>query len=332
MSIKLKAALISLAMGILIGALKFYAFFETQAMAIGSDAIESLNNVVAALFSAYAIWQGEKKEDFRHLYGKGRLEYFSAAFEGALILFSGVWILFESGMRFLKPTQLENLPLGLGFLVFATLLNALLSSYLVRAGKKQHSPALIADGLHVWSDVASSLGVLGGLFLVWLSGWNILDNCVSILMGFWILWSGLALIRKSFAQLMDRADPELLDRIQKILTEYRKMPMIYPHELRLRELGSKVLIDFHLVVPRFLQIHELHQFEKDCAEFIRQKLERPLGMMIHADPCKNIYCRVCSMTNCPIRSSAQEYDLPWNLNLLVNRVPEWIRLGHKNPD
>lgn len=315
--IRIRAAVLSITVGAAICVAKFAGYFVTGSFAILSDALESIINVAAACFVAYSVMQGTRKADGTHPYGWGRLEYFSAGLEGSLILLAGAWILYESVPRLITGNHVAQVDLGLLLVGGGTAANALLSIYLKRTGKKYHSMALTADAAHIMTDVFSSVGIFVGLVLVAITRLAWLDPLLAILMGLWILFSGLLLLRQSYFQLMDRASPQVTAEVLAGLNASRRPEMIRPHKLRLREAGQSVHVDFHMIVPRYLTVRQLHTLEREIHETMIQNMDRPVDLMLHSDPCAPTDCDVCAMPDCPVRSKQQSQTLEWDQALLI---------------
>lgn len=307
----LSAATLSIAAGVVICGIKFAGYLATGSSAIFSDAVESVNNILAALVSAFAVWQSARSPDRDHPFGRGRLEYFSAGFEGGLIALAGILILYEAAPRLFTGVTLTRLDAGLALTALGSGLNAALGWILVRVGRRRNSAALIADGMHVYSDVLTSLGLLLGLGLVYLTGWNVLDPLLAIGMALWLLYAGGRIVLGSFHRLMDRVSPATLAAVVAALATVRRPEMILPHRLRLRETGPQLEADFHLIAPRFLTIEDLHRIELEIGAGLIRSLGRPLDLLIHSDPCADEHCFACEMGNCPVRAEERRASALW---------------------
>lgn len=279
---------ISLAVSVLLAAAKFYTFHLTRSSAVLSDALESIINVVAAAFAVVSIWMAAQPPDSDHPYGHGKIEYFSAGFEGALIILAAIGI-FKTGIsRLLIPNPLANLPAGLAILAAVSVINLLLGIGLVRVGKKVQSLTLIADGRHVLTDVVTSAGVISGLFLVQFTGWLWLDGAIACLVGINILLTGTRLVRQSFSALMDASDPHLLDEISGLLEQNRQAVWIDIHQLRAWRAGNFVHIDLHLVLPRDYLLDDAHAQAKALEWLLIDHFEGNAGVLVHMDPCGTV--------------------------------------------
>lgn len=317
---RMRAIGTSLVVSVVLMAAKFYTFHLTGSSAVLSDALESIINVVAAAFAVVSIWMAAQPPDSEHPYGHGKIEYFSAGFEGALIIFAAIGI-FKTGIsHLLMPKPLANLQAGLVILVAASVVNLLLGMGLVRIGKKVQSLTLIADGRHVLTDVYTSAGVVAGLILVQFTGWLWLDGAIACLVGVHILLTGTRLVRLSFSALMHASDPELLDSISRLLETHRKPLWIDVHQLRAWRSGSFVHIDLHLVLPRQYLLDEAHAEARALEQLLIRHFEGNAGVLVHMDPCEDSECPACRQYRCSLRARASVESPAWNRHsLTVNK-------------
>lgn len=303
----------SFLVGITLMAIKFYAYQITGSSAILSDALESIINVVAGAFAMFSIVVSAKPPDKTHPYGHGKIEFFSAGFEGALIIIAAIGI-FKTGIsHILNPHPLDDLQQGIFLLVGATAVNLLLGILLIRVGKRNDSLVLTADGKHILTDVYTSGGVLAGLFLVDFTGWYLLDGVIAIIIGINILFTGAKLVKESYAGLMNKAEPDLLKEIAELLITNRKEIYIDIHQLRAWRSGNLIHIDFHLILPRDFSLECAHRENKDLEKTIQQYFNGRASVMIHLDPCMDQECPVCSQSPCMIRYTPHHRIIEWTL-------------------
>jgi cation diffusion facilitator family transporter len=309
---------LSLFVSVTLLAAKFYTFHLTRSSAVLSDALESIINVAAAGFAMVSIWMAGQPPDPGHPYGHGKIEFFSAGFEGALIIFAAIGI-FKTGIaHLLMPTALENLQEGLMILIAASAINLLLGLGLIRIGRQVQSLTLIADGRHVLTDVYTSIGVVVGLFLVQMSGWLWLDGAIACLIGINILVTGIRLVSQSFSALMDASDPQLLDQIVRLLETHRRPAWIDIHQLRAWRSGNFVHIDLHLVLPREFSLEDAHNQAKYIENMIVGRFEGNADVLVHMDPCIAQECPVCRQYYCSLRNGDRpEATSAWNRNRLT---------------
>lgn len=253
-----QAALLSAGIGLAVTALKFYATWLTGSLALYSDALESIINVVAAVGAFIALRIAAQPADEDHPYGHHKAEFFSAVVEGALIVVAAVMILHEAYNGFLAPKPLDAPAAGLAVNAVAGVINAAWAWALLRWGREWRSPALIADARHVFADVLTSIGVLGGVAAVWFSGLPILDPVIAGLVALNILWSGYRMVRDSVDGLMDKAaSPEILGKVRTVISEHGE-GALEAHDVRTRSAGQATFVDFHLVVPGDMTVADSH--------------------------------------------------------------------------
>ena len=322
----LKIRLIAISCSLLVGAslmvLKFYVYWITQSSAVLSDALESIINVVASAFALGSIILAAKPPDPTHPYGHGKIEYFSAGFEGALIIFASGGIVWTAIPQLLSPHSLPHLQSGLLILLATSLVNLLLGIGLVRTGKSTHSLVLVADGKHVLTDVYTSAGVLLGLFLVHLTNWYWLDGAIALLVALNILIIGAKLVRESFAGLMDASDPQLLEQISELLATHRKNTWIDIHRLRALRSGNRVMLDFHLILPRDLTLEEAHNEVTELEQVINRHLNGRSDVLIHAEPCIIPECPICGYDPCKLRQEPTKQQPIWHREVLTAEASE----------
>jgi cation diffusion facilitator family transporter len=297
----LRAGLISFAVGVLLLGAKYLAYRLTGSSAIFSDAMESIVNVVAALFAIGGLVFAGRPADRNHPYGHGKVEFFSAAFEGGLIAFAAVMILYQAVLSFLQGVEIRALDLGLAITGAAGLINLGLGTFLTRVGRRHKSMTLVADGQHVVSDFWTSLGVVVGLLLVRLTGVLWLDPLVAAIVGVNLAWTGLRLVRHAAGGLLDEEDTELLRSLLEAMNASVIPGIIRVHNLRAIRSGRFSHVDAHLVVPEFWPVDEAH----DAADaFERQVMAAgPIEgeIVFHLDPCRRVYCAQCDVAQCPVR-------------------------------
>ena len=299
--IRLRAGLISLTVSLLMLAAKYQAYRMTRSTAVLSDALESIVNVVAAVFALGGLVFAGRPADRNHPYGHGKIEFFSAAFEGGLIAFASVVIVYEVVLILLAGAELRQISTGV-LIVFATgLVNLVLGWYLVRTGRRYNSLTLVADGKHVIADFWTSAGVVVGLLLVHFTGLAWLDPLVALLVALSLMWTGYRLVRHAAGGLLDEEDPVLLSRVLNALQAYVGHGVIRVHHLRAIRSGRFHHVEAHLVVPEFWSVDNAHGISEDVAACVIRDLGVEGEMVFHTDPCHRIYCATCDLEDCPIR-------------------------------
>ncbi|HVL22135.1 MAG TPA: cation diffusion facilitator family transporter [Amaricoccus sp.] len=273
----------SILVGLVVLGIKFLAYAVTGSVALYSDALESFVNVATAIAALLAVRLSEQPPDHNHPYGHHKVEYFSAVLAGALIAVAALLILREAWGAVRAPRVIEAPGLGLALAGVATVVNAAWSAVLVTCGRRLRSPALVADGRHLFSDVVTSVGVVAGIGLALYTGWTILDPALAALVALNILWSGWEVIRESLGGLMDEAvtDAEL-ERIRAVISRHAE-GAIEAHDVRTRNAGRVTFIDFHLVVPAQMSVRDAHDICDRIERALKAAVEGAL-ITIHVEP------------------------------------------------
>lgn len=278
-----KFAWLSIAAAIATIALKFGAYVLTGSVGLLSDAAESIVNLVAAFVALLALHVASRPPDDDHHYGHSKAEYFSAVVEGVMIFVAAVFILLTSVERFLHPQGLQNVGVGLGISVIASVLNGTVAMLLLRAGRAHNSITLVADGKHLLTDVWTSVGVVVGVLLVAVTKWQRLDPVIAFLVGCNIIWTGWHLIRQSVDGLMDKTiDAERQEAITAVLDRHTSDEVSY-HELRTREAGHKVFASSHVLVPGAWSVQRGHDLVEEIEADLLASVP-DLDMTIHLEP------------------------------------------------
>ena len=292
--IKVRAAVISLAIGVAILLLKSAAYLLTGSVALRSDAAESVVNVLAANIALISLVVASRPPDEGHQYGHAKAEYVSSATEGAMIGVAGGVIIVTAVNRLLNPQPLTQLPLGLAMLTVAAAANLAVSIFLLRISRQGNSVALEASARHLQSDVMTSAGVFLGVGLVAATGWAPLDPIAAILVGGNILWMGIRLSRRSIEGLMDaRLPPEDEARILEVFEAHRSDIVEY-HAMRTRRAGADRYVDLHLVLHRSSTVGEAHELTDHLEQDLKEALPG-VDALIHVEPCEPS-CPRCGVT------------------------------------
>jgi len=312
---------ISFVLSLLLVVGKFYAYYITSSNAILTDALESIINVFATGFAFYSIYLSSLPKDENHPYGHGKIEFFSAGFEGALIFFAGIFIIYQSVLNFIDPDPLENLPVGILIVGVSAVLNGILGYVLKNKGAEIDSFTLIADGKHLLTDAWSSMVILVGIAVIYFTGYVILDSVISILFAFYILYNGYSLMRLSIAGLMDESNPETMKKVVKVINDSRKDNWIDVHNMRIQKYGPDLHIDCHLTLPFYFDLHQVHGELKDMEESLVNNFSSNVEIFIHADPCiPGPCCNYCRVKDCPVRKNPHIVDFDWTVeNMALNQ-------------
>lgn len=277
------AALGSILVALIVLALKYAAYWRTGSVALYSDALESIVNLLTAVVALYAVHVANQPADRRHQFGHHKAEYFSAVLEGVLIVIAALLILREAYAAFLSPRAISDPIDGILINGLATAINAGWCYFLITWGRRQRSPALVADGWHLFTDVATSVGVLAGLGLAAMTGWQVLDPLLASLVAANILWAGWRLVSESIGGLMDEAvSAEVARQIQQIISD-NAGGAIQAHDVKTRTAGRVTFIEFHLVVPGGMTVAASHEI---CDRLESALIDAVHGaqVVIHVEP------------------------------------------------
>jgi cation diffusion facilitator family transporter len=276
-------AWLSIATAVVTIALKSGAYLLTGSIGLLSDATESGVNLVAAVIALVALTVAARPADHNHHYGHGKAEYFSAGVEGMLIFVAAGFILVSSIQRFLHPAPLDSVGLGLAISAIASVLNGAVGVYLVRSGRQHRSVTLVADGKHLLTDVWTSAGVIVGVLLVALTGWQRLDPVVAALVAVNILVTGSRLVSQSVTSLLDAALPQQdVDRLMAVLDQ-RRTPLVDFADLRTRESGRHRFVSVTVLVPGDWTVERGHTVADDLEKAITEALP-DTAVQTHLEP------------------------------------------------
>lgn len=273
----------SILVGAMVLALKGAAWWITGSAALYSDALETVVNVAASVIALVALHFAAKPADANHPYGHDKAEFFSAVVEGVLIVVAAASILQAAWYAWWTPRVLDAPWPGIALNLGATALNGVWAAVLLRAGKRHRSAALDADGRHLFSDVATSLGITAGLVMTVLTGVRRLDAVLAAATALYVLWTGLRLMRDSVGGLMDQAPAApVVERMRRLVAEHAA-GAIEAHDLRTRHAGRLTFLEFHLVVPGEMRVAEAHAICDRIEAALRAEVE---GMVvtIHVEP------------------------------------------------
>lgn len=263
--------------------IKYLAFLKTGSVALYSDALESIVNVVTAVVALVTIRISARPADRRHQFGHHKAEYFSAVLEGVLIVVAALLILKEAYAAALAPRIMTEPLAGIAISAVATALNSIWAVFLVVWGARRRSPALVADGWHLATDVATSVGVLIGLGLAARTGWTILDPVMAAFVALNILWAGWRLMRQSVSSLMDEAVSADAGRRIRLVIGANAEGAIEVHDLRTRSAGRATFIEFHLVVPGDMSVTDAHRICDQLEGALGREIEGA-EVLIHVEP------------------------------------------------
>lgn len=309
---------IVVAVAVLLFSIKLVAYFLTFSVAILTDALESIANVIAGFIGLFSLYVASQPRDLNHPYGHGKAEFLSASVEGSLIIIAGVFIIYQSVYSFIFPHPLKQLDSGMMLIGATAVINYVVGYYSVYRGKKNNSLALIASGKHLQSDTYSTLGLILGLLLIYVTNLTWLDGAVALLFAVIIMVTGYRILRKSIAGIMDEADVELLQQMVNVLEKNRQENWIDLHNLRVIKYGGQLHVDCHLTVPWYMNVHEAHSEIEKLAVLIKNEFGNRIELFVHNDGCLYFQCNICAKHDCPVRQKPFEKRVVWNMKNLVS--------------
>jgi cation diffusion facilitator family transporter len=263
--------------------LKSAAYYVTGSVGLLSDALESVINLLAALTAYVSLWYAARPVDPSHTYGHQKIEFFSSGLEGVLIFAAAMGIAWYALRRLFQPEPLQALDVGTVIALSASAVNLVVAQLLLRAGRAANSIVLEADGRHLMTDVWTSVGVVAGLVLVWLTNWQILDPLIALAVAANIVWTAFDLVLRSFNGLMDHSLPEAEQaRVRSAIQAQLEQGMAY-HALRTRQAGAHRFVDFHLLVPGSWSVRHAHEIGVRIEKAVAEALPGS-EVVVHIEP------------------------------------------------
>ena len=292
---------------------KMIAWYLTESVAILTDALESIVNVVAGLIGVYSLYISAKPKDYDHPYGHGKVEFISSAIEGTLITVAGFIIIYEAINNLIHPHTIKKLDYGIILVAGTAIVNYIAGSFCIRTGKKNNSLALIASGKHLQSDTWSTFGIIAGLILMLFLHYSWIDSAVAILFSFIIIFTGYKIVRSSVAGIMDEADLELLKKMVVMLNQNRQPNWIDLHNLRIIKYGGTIHLDCHMTVPWYLNVHEAHKEIDTLSGLVKNEYGESVELFVHSDGCLDFSCSICIKQDCNVRKHSFEKKIEWTM-------------------
>lgn len=298
-------------------AAKIIAYYLTQSLAILSDALESIVNVLAGFIGLYSLYVAAKPKDTEHPYGHGKAEFISAAAEGALIIAAGFLILYETFQNLIENRPLQQLDTGLYLVAVTAVVNYVAGFVCIKIGKKNNSIALQASGKHLQIDTWSTLIIIAALAVMLFTKMLWVDKVTGFIMSIVIMYNGYKIIRRSLAGIMDEADMELLKKMVAVLNLNRLPNWIDLHNLRVIKYGSVLHIDCHLTVPWYMNVIEAHREVEALMALIKKEFGDAIEMFVHTDACLDFSCNICTKDNCTVRKHIFNKKIDWTLENII---------------
>ena len=297
--------------GVLLFIAKIIAWKITNSDAVFSDAMESIVNVISAFMGLYSLYLASKPKDEDHPYGHGKVEFVTSGIEGSLIAIAGIMIIYEGINSLINPKILHELDWGIAIIAATAIINYILGFVSIKKGEKENSLVLISSGKHLQSDTITTLGVVLSLVVVFITKIYWIDSVVALFFGFYIIFIGYKIIRKSLQGIMDEQDPELLKNIITLLENNRKTEWIDIHNMKIQQFGSSLHIDAHITLPYYYSLREAHQEMEKVIILLAKNTKRTVEFNFHMDDCKTISCPVCQISDCPVRQKQFIKRIKW---------------------
>jgi cation diffusion facilitator family transporter len=299
--------------------IKITAYFITHSVAILTDALESIVNIVAAFIGLYSVTIAAKPRDEDHPYGHGKIEYISAAIEGVLIVVAGFAIIYSAIQNLIVPKKISELDYGIILISLTAVVNYAMGYWCVLVGKKNNSIALLSSGKHLITDTITTIGIVVGLILFKLTNLYWMDCVVAIIVALVIIYTGFKILKSSFDGIMDKADTALLKEAIETLQENRNENWVDLHNLRILKYGSILHLDAHLTVPWFFNVHEAHKEVEKLDNLVKEKYGESIELFIHTDGCLDFSCAICTKQSCAVRKNEFVKTVEWTIdNVLSN--------------
>jgi cation diffusion facilitator family transporter len=296
---------------------KAVAFYTTHSVAILSDALESIVNVVAGFIGLFSLHLAAQPSDFSHPNGHGKAEFLSSAVEGSLILVSALVIGYQAIHSWVTAAPLQRVELGL-VLVFSTaVINGLAGLKCIQIAKKNNSAALHASGQHLLSDAYSTLAITAGLVVVYFTEIIWIDKLIALLAAAFILYQGYKIVRTAVAGMMDEADPTLLQGILQTTQAHRPPQWIDLHNVRIIKYGNVLHIDCHLTLPWYFNLHQAHKEIDAFREVLAKQYGKKMDVFIHTDACRPTSCTICQVKDCTKRNRPFTHQVEWTVTNIV---------------
>lgn len=299
--------------GVLLFLIKMAAWYLTNSVAILTDALESTVNVTSAFIGLYSLYISAKPKDTHHPYGHGKVEFISAAIEGTLISAAGLLIIYEAFKSLGNPREIGQLDFGIYLISATALINYLVGAIAVKKGLKNNSLALVASGKHLQSDTYSTIGIIVGLILLFITKLTWLDSAVALLFALLIVYTGYKIIRDSLRGIMDEADEALLEKMVGLLQANRVGNWVDLHNLRIIKYGSTLHLDCHLTVPWYLNVHEAHQEIDRLNQLVSEHFGNSIELFVHTDGCLDYSCEICGKEECTARKLPFRKHVEWTV-------------------
>lgn len=313
---------VAVAVGVLLFGIKITAWYLTDSVAILTDALESIVNILAGSFTLYSLYLSALPQDKNHPYGHGKIEFVSAGIEGTLIVVAGCFILYEAFKRlFFQDANIDQLlgqmNAGLVLVGITGVINYLVGFIAVQKGRHSNSLALVAGGKHLQSDAYSTAGLMIGLLLILITKVAWLDAAIALIFGSIIIYTGVKIIRSSIAGIMDEADEDLIERFVDEVNRHRKSSWVDLHKVRFIKYGNHMHLDCHLTLPWYLTLRDAHKELDAFEKILFSKFGNNFEMFVHTDDCLPESCEICPLKACVHRERRFVDRVEWTKDIII---------------
>jgi cation diffusion facilitator family transporter len=306
------------AVAVALFAIKTTAWYITGSIAIFTDAMESIVNMIGGFVGLYSLYLSAIPRDKTHPYGHGKVEFVSAGFEGALIAIAGALIIYKSILALISPTPLAKLDYGIYLVLFSAIVNYGVGYMAIRQGRKTRSLALIASGKHLQSDTYTTLGIIVGLVILEITGKAWLDAVTAMAFAGLIIYQGIKIVRHALAGIMDEADMKLITEVVEHINRNRRAQWVDLHNFRIVKYGAVYHIDCHLTVPWYITVKEAHVEASQLEGLIIEKFGRNIEMSVHVEDCHLSACSICEVKDCIHRIASLNQRVEWTSENVAN--------------
>lgn len=303
--------------GVILFFIKVLAFYLTNSVGILSDALESTVNIITGFITLKALQFAAKPRDENHPYGHGKVELITASVEGILIGVAGIMIIVEAIKRLDAPVTVSKMDIGIVLMIITAIANWAMGSYSVKMGKKHNSVSLVSGGQHLMSDTYTTIALIGGLFVFYITGFLWVDILLGIVFGLFIISIGYNVLKTTITGLMDEADIEALKSLVSTIAENKNPAWVNIHKLTYLKFGHVSHVDFHLTLPWYYDLNQVSEQTTNLKNIIRTQLpEEDIDISIQSEPCTENMCHQCIM-KCDVRKHQFIKESPWTTDQII---------------
>jgi cation diffusion facilitator family transporter len=305
--------------GVLVLAIKSYAYFITWSNAILSDVFESVLNLAACTFTMFSLYFSGKPRNSKYPYGHGKMEFLAAGIEGCIVFLAGAFIAGKAFYNLIYPQGISGIDKGISFEAGAAVLNLAIGLYLVNRSKKFDSLILNADGKRILTDAYSTFALIGALFIVLLTRLQWLDGIIAIISGLLIVRTGIKIIRGALPGLLETADTVVLEEVVNVLQNNSRPAWIDIQNMRSSHYGMYIYIDCHITMPWYWNAKDCFAQVQDAELIINQYFKQRVDLFVQVEPCRPKHCHMCLIEDCPVRQFPYQGKLPLNLKTMMQK-------------